>query len=168
MDARRTGSGGRLAKRSQDTEARSTLGARLWALMGPDHDEERLRVTAEVAALVERSGQTDRMLMVHEHRMRCSLSAGDMTTADRDHRLYEALAGELRQPIYLLFAELYHVGRALGDGRFAIAKEHIERGFTLGQRLQHPAADAILLWQVYWMLRQQDRSRSWGRRCRAA
>ena len=145
-----------LAQRSQDTEALfDALGARLWACMGPDDDEERLRVTAEVAALVERSGQTERMLMVHEHRIRSFLSAGDMAAADRDHRFYEALARELRQPIYLLFAELYHVGRALGDGRFAIAEAHIERGLTLGQRLQHPAADAILLWQVYWMLRQQ-------------
>jgi DNA-binding winged helix-turn-helix (wHTH) protein/tetratricopeptide (TPR) repeat protein len=147
-----------LAKRSGDTEALfDALGARLWALMGPDHDEERLRVTAEVEVLVEHSGPTDRMLMVHEHRMRCFLSAGDMASADRANRLYEALAHELRQPVFLFFAEFYHVGRALGDGRFAEAEVHIERSLTLGERLQHPATDAIFVWHVYWLLRQQGR-----------
>jgi DNA-binding winged helix-turn-helix (wHTH) protein len=147
-----------LARRSGDSEAFfDALGARLWALMGPDHDEERLRVSAEVAALAERSGQADRMLMVHEHRMRCFLSSGDMAAADRETRLYEALARELRQPVYLFFAEFYQVGRALGDGRFAAAEAHIERGLILGQRLTYPATDAIFLWQVYWLLRQQGR-----------
>ena len=147
-----------LAKRSQDTEALfDALGARLWALLGPDHGEERLRVTAEVAALVGRSGRTERMLMVHEHRIRCFLSAGDMAAADRENRVYEALATDLRQPVYLFLAALYQVGRALGDGRFADAQAHIERGQTLGQRVKYPATDAVFVWQTYWLLRQHGR-----------
>jgi len=147
-----------LAKRSGDREALfDAFGARLWALMGPDDDSERLRCADELATFAERGGQKEPMLLVHEHRIRSFLSAGKMAAADREARAYDALARELRQPVYLLLNELYHVGRALGDGRFSDAEGHIERTVLLGQRLQYPGMDAIFLWQVFWLLRQKGR-----------
>ncbi len=152
-----------LARRSGDADALfDAMGARLWALMGPDDDDERLRVANEVAALAERSGHKERLLLAYEHRLRCFLSAGDMVAADRENHAYETLTKELRQPVYVLYSDFYQVGRALGEGRFADAEACIGRCLTLGQRLQQPVTDAIFIWQVYWMLRQQDRIEELG------
>ena len=144
--ARRAGDGGALF---------DALAAQLWALLGPDQDEERLRAAADLKRLIDKSGARERTLVVLEHRARTYLSYGDLAAADRETQAYQKLAGELRQPSFLLFSKWYWVARALGDGRIAEAEALMRECAVDGKRLQHPAALGMLLWQIFWLLRQR-------------
>jgi hypothetical protein len=146
-----------LARRAGDQAALlDALAAQLWALLGPDHDEERLHAAADFSRLIERSGERERLLVVQEHRARSFLSYGDLAAADRETEVYERLAAELRQPSYLLFAKWYWAARALCDGRLGEGEKLIHESFAFGRRLQFPGATGMLLWHVFWLARQRD------------
>jgi DNA-binding winged helix-turn-helix (wHTH) protein/DNA polymerase III delta prime subunit len=145
-----------LAKQCGDTGALyDALGARLWSLLGPDHDTERLSVAAELQALAASTGTPAYALPAHEHRARTYLARGDLVAADRETRAFQLLGEELRQPSFQLFALWYWTSRAMGDGRFADAEDLMQRWCALAARIQHPASAGVLLWQLYWLLRQR-------------
>ena len=145
-----------LARQCGDSGALyDALGARLWSLLGPDHDAQRLTVAAEVQALATSTATPAFGLLAHEHRARTYLARGDLAAADRETRAFQRLAEELRQPSFQLLASWYWATRAMGDGRFAEAEACIHRWCALAVRIQHPASVGVLLWQLYWLLRQR-------------
>jgi DNA-binding winged helix-turn-helix (wHTH) protein len=145
-----------LAKECGDTGALyDALGARLWSLLGPDHDSERLSVAADVQALAASTSTPAYALPAHEHRARTYLTRGDLAAADRETRTFQLLAEELRQPSFQLLALWHWTARAMGDGRFADAEDLMHRWCTLAARIRHPASPGVFLWQLYWLLRQR-------------
>lgn len=140
---------GELARASGDPVALiAGVGARAWALMGPDHVEERLRVADELDAL---QGGAEAKFTCLEARLRSLLVLGDMERADREIADYVQLADELRQPVFRFIAHMYLVARALSCGRFAEAETLIARGHAYGEAAQHPAATPASWGQRFWL-----------------
>lgn len=145
-----------LARAAGDSVALfDAMAAELWAMLGPDHDEERLRAADAIIALAERSNDRERILLAQEHRARSFLAFGDLAAADRETDSFRRIAEALRQPSYLLFSMWYSVARALCDGRMAEGEALMRDAFLFGRRIQYPAASGILLWHLYWSLRQR-------------
>ena len=140
---------------AQETGDRRTLlvalASRAWALLGPDHVEERLAVATDLLRIAEEVGDKTRVLFGHEFRMGVFLVLGDMPAADREIDAAARVAEEIRQPVYAWFTTWWRGSRALCDGRFAEAERLREAALALGQRIQHPGAMAIAQGQSIWL-----------------
>ena len=140
---------------AQQTGERDTmlvaLAARAWALLGPDHVEERLRVATELLRIAEESGDRPMVLYGHEFRMGVFLALGDIPAADREIDAAARVAEETHLPVYSWFATWWRASRALCDGRFDEAERLREEALAIGQRIQHPGAMAIAQGQVLWL-----------------
>jgi DNA-binding winged helix-turn-helix (wHTH) protein/tetratricopeptide (TPR) repeat protein len=127
------------------------LAARAWALMGPDHVEERLAVATDLLRLAEELGDKTTVLFGHEFRMGVFLVQGDLPAADREIHAAARVAEEIRQPVYAWFTTWWRGSRALCDGRFDEAERLRETALAMGQRIQHPGAMAISQGQAIWL-----------------
>jgi DNA-binding winged helix-turn-helix (wHTH) protein/tetratricopeptide (TPR) repeat protein len=127
------------------------LTARAWALLGPDHVEERLEVATELVRTAQETGDKSMGLAGLEIRMGVLLLLGDIPAADREIEAAARLAEEIRQPVYSWFAMWWRGSRALCDGRLAEADRLREAALALGQRIQHPGAMAIAHGQSIWL-----------------
>src|SRR6185295_5236695 len=114
------------------------------------------RAADDLTRFSQQTGGRERLLVVYEHRARSYLAYGDLAAADRETEVYEAIATELRQPSFQLFAKWHWVARALCDGRLETAEKLMGESFALGERIQHPATKGVLIWHLYWLLRQRD------------
>ena len=140
---------------AQQTGDRHTLlvalAARAWALLGPDHVEERLEVATELLRIAEAAGDKAMVLFGHEFRMGVFLVLGDIPAADREIDAAARVAEEIRQPVYSWFTTWWRASRALCDGRFAEAEGLREAALAMGRRIQHPGATAIAQGQAIWL-----------------
>ena len=127
------------------------LAARAWALLGPDHVEERLAVATELLQIAQVGGNKAMGLVGHEIRMGVLLALGDVPAADREIEAAARLAEEIREPVYSWFATWWRGSRALCDGRFDEAERLRQAALTIGQRIQHPGAMAIAQGQALWL-----------------
>lgn len=114
------------------------LRARAWALLGPDHVDERFAIGTELLELAERRRDKGSAFVGREFRFGVLLALGEVTAADRELAAMEQLARELRQPLELWFVTWFRASRALADGRYEDAERLMQEGLTLGQRAQHP------------------------------
>jgi DNA-binding winged helix-turn-helix (wHTH) protein/tetratricopeptide (TPR) repeat protein len=141
-----------LAQRLGDREALLVaLAARAWALLGPDHLEERLAVATELHDIAEELGDKTLVLYGHEFRMGVFLALGDIPAADREIAAAARVAEEIRQPVYTWFTTWWRGSRALCDGRFDEADRLRQEALAMGQRIQHPGAMAIAQGQAIWL-----------------
>ena len=128
-----------LARRAGDPETLVlAVGARCWALLGPDHVPERFALGSELVALAERTQSKTAAYVGHEYRASAMLALGDIAGVDREIEILDRIARDLRQPIELWFVTWFRAGRALGDGRFDDARRLIDEARALGRRAQHP------------------------------
>jgi DNA-binding winged helix-turn-helix (wHTH) protein/tetratricopeptide (TPR) repeat protein len=127
------------------------LSARAWALLGPDHVEERLAVATELLELAQAGGDKAMVFFGHEIRMGVLLALGDIPATDREIDAAARLADDLRQPVYSWFATWWRASRALCDGRFDEADRLRQAALAIGQRIQHPGAMAIAQGQALWL-----------------
>src|SRR5262249_13415199 len=74
------------------------LGARYWALLGPDHVDERLAVGTEMLALAERTGDPSAAFVGREVRLGSFLAYGDGAAIDAEIAALTSIAEALRQP----------------------------------------------------------------------
>jgi DNA-binding winged helix-turn-helix (wHTH) protein/tetratricopeptide (TPR) repeat protein len=152
-----------LARTLGDPEALlQALAARGYpGLLGPDADEMRLEVAAELEELARRTGQRDMILRAHEDRMRSYLAFGDMAAADREVEAHRRLATALRDSTNFYFTSFYGVARRIGDGRFTDAEREIRDCLEGGRRIaryneRHAlAAFGLFYWHVFHYLRQK-------------
>lgn len=141
-----------LARRIGDPETLLVaLAARAWALLGPDHVEERLAVGTEILRLAQEVGNKAMVFAGHEYRFGVLLVLGDIPAADREIDAAARLAEEIRQPVYSWFATWWRGSRALCDGRFDEAERLRQAALAIGQRIQHPGAMAIAEGQAIWL-----------------
>jgi DNA-binding winged helix-turn-helix (wHTH) protein/tetratricopeptide (TPR) repeat protein len=131
------------------------LAARAWALLGPDHLEERLAVATELLRIADDGGDKTMVLFGHEFRMGVFLVLGDMAAADREIAATARLAEEIRQPVYTWFTTWWRGSRALCDGRFDEAERLRQEALAIGQRIQHPGAMAIAQGQAIWLANER-------------
>jgi DNA-binding winged helix-turn-helix (wHTH) protein/tetratricopeptide (TPR) repeat protein len=145
-----------LARRAGDRATLvAALSARFWALLGPDHLDERFAVGEELLALATKSGDRNCAFLAHEVRLGVSLVRGDIPAADREIEIMGALAAELRQPVELWFVTWSRASRAVADGRFAEAERLMNEGLAIGERAQHPAAPQAFAGQMLWLRGEQ-------------
>ena len=79
------------------------------------------------------------------------LEAGDLPAADHAFARHKALAQRLQQRLPLRDVELWTAMRAILDGRFDDAPQHIERARDLGDAAHDPATESIYWIQRYWL-----------------
>lgn len=130
-------------------------------LLAPEADPERLEVADEVEALARRHGRRDRLLHVHEQRLRSFVALGDIQAADRAAEAHRRLAAELRDAAQLYSADFHRVARAIGDGRFDAAEAAIREMRDAARRLAPSderyadTAAGIFYVQVFHLLRHK-------------
>jgi DNA-binding winged helix-turn-helix (wHTH) protein/tetratricopeptide (TPR) repeat protein len=125
------------------------LAARYWATLGPDRVEERLEVGREANLLGERWGDPRLRILGLEACIGAHLVQGDMPAARAGIETYEALARELRQPLFLFLASVLRGSEAMNCGRFDEAERHFSEALTRGRRAVHYAQilhDGVLYW----------------------
>ncbi len=154
-----------LARRTGDPEALVVaLGARCWALLGPDHVPERLALGTELVTVAERTRSKSAAFMGHEYRTTALLALGDIAGVDREIETLAAIARELRQPLELWFVTWFRACRALGDGRFEDAGRLIEEARELGRRAQHPGTALVENGLALFLAHEHGRSEEFADR----
>jgi class 3 adenylate cyclase len=126
-----------MARRLNDPETlAATLQARRSATWGPTNLEQRLADGAEIIEIAKQTADKELELLGRCCRYRDLLDKGDIISGDAERSACDALAEELRQPLYLWAAPVHQAGRALIDGRYDDAEQLIFKAYALGQRLQ--------------------------------
>lgn len=96
-----------LATRAGDRVAiADAIAARYWASLGPDRVADRLAVGREAIERGREWGDLRLRVLGHETLIGAHLVAGELEAADQEIRTYEALALELRQPLFLFLANV--------------------------------------------------------------
>lgn len=139
-----------LARRSGDDGALyRALESRLWALVAPERQEERLRVAGEMVDLADRAAAPVLEFHAREHRVRSLLALGRMADADREIEACAQCAEALRLPAYHLSVARFRTSRALGSGRFDEAEALTEECRRLTERIDDPDVGMMrMLWTV--------------------
>lgn len=133
------------------------LHARAWALLGPDHVDERLAIATELVdlAAVRRDGNT--AFLAHEMRFEASLALGDVAAADAEVEAMAAVAEALGQPAERLLVASARAARALSDGRYEQAAEAIAAAEAIGVRAEHPAGRALAVGLRLFLAHEQGK-----------
>jgi tetratricopeptide (TPR) repeat protein len=148
-----------LALETDDLNTRiHALGARHWALLGPDHVEERLALGTEALEMSRRlraghSGflSQDPAILGHEARLGALLLQGEIAAADLEIDATLARADALREPLYRWFAHWWRTSRAISDGRYAIADTLVHQGLEFAQVATHPLSGMVYRGLQLWM-----------------
>jgi tetratricopeptide (TPR) repeat protein len=119
------------------------LGARAWALLGPDHVSERRAIATELVALAERTGDPNTAFLAHQMRFDANLALGEIAAADAEVAALARVAEELAQPVERMLVAAMRAGRALSDGRYDEAAEWIATAEAQGGRADHPTGRAL-------------------------
>jgi DNA-binding winged helix-turn-helix (wHTH) protein/tetratricopeptide (TPR) repeat protein len=153
-----------LARASGDPVAlEGALAARGFAMLGPDHIDERISVATELLDLASRSDHPEMQLAALETLIRSHLVLGEIGEAERAIASYQRIAEALRQPVYRFLSSFYRVARALSTGRLEEAEGHIREGFALGSATQHPATGPIFWGQSLWLAQERGDADALGR-----
>jgi DNA-binding CsgD family transcriptional regulator len=133
------------------------LHARHYAILGPDTLEQRFAVAIELARLAEDAGDQELALQGMPWRVADLLDLGHVQAADAAIDAAARLAAELRQPLYLWYAAMFHALRALMQGRFADAEDLANAAYAAGQRVQPRIAEIYYVAQLFVLRREQGR-----------
>ncbi len=148
----------RLAVEAGDAAAEAhALVARHWALYGPDHLGERLRIATRMVELGEESGEDELLLQGRHWRLVDLLDDGDVQGADLELEAYAGLAERLADPFALWQTRLRRTLRALFDGRFDDAGTLSREAYELGRRQDPRTAAGYHLTQRFWLCRERGR-----------
>ncbi len=148
----------RLAVESGDAVAEAqSLVARHWALYGPDHLDERMRIATRMVALGEETGEDELLLQGKHWRIVDLLDAGDVQGADLEIAAYADLADRLADPFARWQARLRRTLRALLDGRFDDAEVLSREAYEMGRRQDPRTAAGYHLTQRFWLCRERGR-----------
>ncbi len=141
-----------LAQRSGDAVALSrALESRLWALVAPEEQEERLALTSEMIVVADGAGSKPMSFDAREHRVRSLVALGRLVEADAEVDVCGALAEELRLPTYRLSVGRFRMMRAICDGRLDEAARWIETCSRWSEQVDDPDQEMMRLLWVVWM-----------------
>lgn len=149
-----------LARGSGDPVALcDALGAAWWASLGPDRVPERFEIAAELEALAERTGDPTVALLGLESLIGACLLLGDAGRLESALARYEAIAAELRMPIFIFMAMMFRVSCLMNAGEFDRAEALREEAIRYGRgRIAFaPLATAgQLQWSKFQRGREQE------------
>jgi DNA-binding CsgD family transcriptional regulator/tetratricopeptide (TPR) repeat protein len=141
-DARQSGRGDVLA---------SVLAATHAATWDPADLDHRVAIAAEIVGVAESSLSPESEMQGLGWLAVDLLEAGDLRAADHALARHKTLAERLRQRLPLRDVELWAGMRAILDGRFEDAPEHIDRARDLGEAARDQSTKSIDLVQRYWL-----------------
>jgi predicted ATPase len=110
------------------------LHARHYVTRGPGGLEEGLALAAQIIELAQRSGETQLELAGRAAYVVGLLEAGDLPRMDAELTALAEGADRLDHPEFQWYASVYHVVRALIDGRFDDADRLLEQARTAEQQ----------------------------------
>jgi len=148
-----------LAAQTEDFDTHvHALAARHWALLGPDHVDERMALGDEALALSQRfraSGSgflsQDAAMVGHEARLGALLLRGEVAAADLEIDATLARADALREPLYRWFAHWWRTSRAISDGHYDIATTLVGQGLHFADHASHPLSAVVYRGLELWM-----------------
>src|SRR5262249_41646285 len=108
-----------LARQAGDSvalgSALSVMDSILW---GPDQVPERVAAADELVRLADEAGDHELALQGYAWRLQAVLEMGDTAAFDADVARYQTLARELRQPLFVGYADMFGALRACLAGDF--------------------------------------------------
>jgi DNA-binding SARP family transcriptional activator/tetratricopeptide (TPR) repeat protein len=135
----------------------AALESRHAALLSIEHLDERLRLSSDLVELAEREGERELMALGRHWRIYDLLEAERMADAQRQREALNALADELRQPLYQHFAAGWDVVWAHMDGHVDEIEALAQRFYDLGVKGQARDTETIYRAQIIALRRRQER-----------
>ena len=123
----------------------------------PDNAFPSSELAGELIEIAMRTGDLERAIEGHEHRIDSRMQVGDIEGADEDLAAMARLAGELRQPAQDWFVADRQAVRALHDGRLAEAESLIARALEIGREATPWNATVTHVLQMVVLRRLQGR-----------
>ena len=149
-----------IARRVGDVDALVTaLHGRHAALLHTEYLDERLRDSAELLELAERIGRRELAALSLHWRLYDLFEQGHLAAAEDEFERLQAIADELRQPLYRHFATSWRVKWAEMAGRLADAELLAHEAFALGQKAQARHAQALLAGHLFMLARDRGNLR---------
>ena len=134
------------------------LNSRYWALWGPQSTpEERIALAFEVLQAARQARDFERIIVGHGWRAHNFLVAGDMIAFDTELSLQTQVVEKLQQPQHVWFVSVFHVIRAIIDGRLEEAEQLAQESLGQGQAVQNPNAMAFFGVQLFVIRSLQGR-----------
>lgn len=133
------------------------LESRHAALLSIEHLADRLRLSEELVALAQREREPELEALGRHWRIYDLLEAADMVAAERERRLLNELADELRQPLYQHFAVGWDVVWAHLAGRVDQVEPLAMRFYDLGIKAQARDTETIYRAQIIALRRREER-----------
>ena len=147
-----------LARRIGDpTAVAYALDAYIPANESPENTRELLDLSNELLQLATDIGDKERALDAHEHRSNRLLELGQAAEAHAAVEAMDALAEEVRQPVYRWFVEVHRARLALLEGRLSDAEDLINAARSVGERAEAWYTAVAFGLQLYMLRWQQGR-----------
>jgi DNA-binding winged helix-turn-helix (wHTH) protein/tetratricopeptide (TPR) repeat protein len=128
-----------------------------YALLGPEHAEERLAITTEMQDICTAADVQNLTYSQHFWRGYCLLELGDTAGADEDFDSYGRWAAESNQPFHQSICEMLRAMRALMGGRFEESERLAQNTFAIARSMQAETAAGVLGLQMFALRREQGR-----------
>lgn len=136
------------ARRSGDPKTMGVcIGARLYALWGPDAPPDRGELISELAVVSSRVGDPRLELEARAWAVVDALATGDLERAVTAADLHRRLAETLRHPVHRWTAHRWQASLMILEGRIDEAETLAAAALELGQELIEPGA-AFAFWSV--------------------
>jgi DNA-binding SARP family transcriptional activator len=135
----------------------AALESRHAALLSIEHLDERLRLGRELVAFAEREGERELKALGHHWLIYDLLEAADVEGASRERLALDALAEDLRQPLYTHFSVGWDVVWAHMTGRVDEVESLAQRFRALGIEAQARDTETIYRAQMIALRRRQER-----------
>ncbi|MCE7985283.1 MAG: LuxR family transcriptional regulator [Caldilinea sp. CFX5] len=145
----------------QENEGRAALvyalNARHFAILAPDTLEERMAISLELAALAVARGDRELLFQSLPWRVADLLTVGNRQAADEAMAQANALAAEMRQPLYRWYAQVFCALQALLQGDWVAAERLAESAYAIGERVQPGGAAVYRAAQQFMIHWEQGR-----------
>ena len=147
-----------LAEQLGDDEAlAAALAGRHVSLLHIAHLDERLVVSRRLLALADAAGDPEREMQALQARVFDLLCAGDLARARQDLERLDALARELRQPLFAHFVVGWRGAFAQLAGRFEEAERLAGESYEMRRALGTQDAESVFAAQMFMIRRAQGR-----------
>src|SRR5262245_18571018 len=133
------------------------LNARHYVLQAPDRLAERLAVANEMLRVADAAGDLEMVAAARRWRTVDLLELGDIAAVDREVQECALLAGRMRQPALVWYADTFRALRSFMAGHFAEGEEIVRAAAALGERAVGPGAVEASRAQLGLALWQQGR-----------
>jgi DNA-binding SARP family transcriptional activator len=136
----------------------AALAGRHVSLLHVEHVEARIAILREILALADRAADPRLEMQALHSQIFDLLTLGDVHRARQDLERLGALAGTLRDPLYVHFTVGWSCAFAQIDGRFDEAERLALESFALRQQLETRDAESVLAAQLFMIRRAQGRA----------